>query len=102
MKFASVLQIAFSLAGVVGGVLAVVLSTTQKESMRLLRDNNRDHKDRIETLEGRLETAEAGEARCNERIEVLTEAVTRAAAVDRLAEAVENHHREVMLRLDAR
>lgn len=94
MKIATFLQIAVAVAGIVGGALAVLLTTTQKESMRLLRDNNSDLKERVGVLEGT-------EKRCKEELEsqkmaikVLTDTVTGAAAVDKLSVLVERHHAE--------
>lgn len=102
MKFGAALQAGLALAGVIGGILAALFTGTQRSTIALVRENNDDLSERVRIVEGmekackqRVEEQDGKIADQARAIEVLTEAVTRAAAVEALTTVVESLRAEL-------
>jgi regulator of replication initiation timing len=78
-----------------GGAIAVLRSQAMRTSVSLLREENADLRNALESLRQRLADAEKKIAELTASNRALTEAVTQAAAVKKLTELVEGHFRRV-------
>lgn len=83
------------LAGVAGAALAVLLSTRQRETTRILREDNGDLRNRMLTLEQSEQECEKRLAVVERENTVLREVVTGAQAIATLTKALADHDREV-------
>ena len=108
-SFLQVVGTIIVVATAIGTAWVILVSTRRGTQMRLLREDNKDLRDRDEDKTKRIEALEISEHRCHEQVSMLTEIVTGAAAVDKLALLVERYHstnvdalKEIVRRLDAR
>lgn len=89
------------IAGIVGAALSVLLAGRSKGTIDVLKADN-------DALRDRMDTLEAIEDACQKRLDelertnvILTETVTSAAKVAALETRLDEHHAEVVRRLDA-
>lgn len=90
------------IAGIVGAVLAVVLTSGARESLRLLRGDRDDLRERVATLEGKENDCQARLARIEAENGVLRDMVTGQSAIAALGAQIEGHYRDLVTRLSDR